>query len=405
MKMNEQPFDVAIVGAGVVGLTLAAILAKAEMRVVVFERGSIPVFDMAKDYGQRVSAITVASEMIFRHLGVWQSMLNQRVGSFREMFVWEHQGDAYIHFNCATIAKDHLGHIIENNLMQAVLYQFCQQQEQISIMTECVLDDVQVDADKINLFDSTGRVWQARLAVAADGVNSWLRQKMAFPIKKRDYHHHALVSTVKTERSHQQTAWQCFLPQGVLAFLPLSDPNTCSIVWSSTPKHIDYLMQLDEQQFKRELAGVYSGRLGQIQSFSQRATFPLHMSHAKYYVKPRVALIGDAAHSIHPLAGQGMNLGLWDAAILAEVLIKTHTRQRDFSLEHYLREYQRRRQNDNRMMLAAMDGFKCLFTSQQPIVQQIRHAGLKITNRVLPLKHWFMRRAMGLLGDLPIIAR
>ena len=160
-------------------------------------------------------------------------------------------------------------------------------------------------------------------------------------------------------------------------------------------------MQLDEKQFNHELEQAYSERLGKIQLVSQRKTFPLHKMHSQYYVKPRVALIGDAAHNIHPLAGQGMNCGLWDAAVLAEVITDKYQDHRDFGLESYLRQYQRSRQHDNRMMLAAVDGFKWLFTHDQPIVQHFRHIGLKMTHRVLPLKHWFMRRAMGLVGDLP----
>jgi 2-polyprenylphenol 6-hydroxylase len=399
---HDPSFDVAIVGAGVVGLTLAALLAKAEMRVIVFERGVIPAFDMASTE-QRVSAITLASEKIFRYLGVWESLVAQRISAFQKMCVWEHQQKSHIHFDCATLPHDHLGHIVENTLMQSVLYQHCQQQAHIKILTECVLHDVQVTADNVKLFNDQGQHWTANLAVAADGIHSWLREKMQFSMKQRDYQHHALVTTVNTEHVHQKIAWQCFLPQGTLAFLPLRDPHQCSIVWSSAPEHIHDLMQSDETTFKNALTDVFEHHLGEIKFCHQRLSFPLAMRHTDQYVKPRIALVGDAAHSIHPLAGQGMNLGLWDAAILAETVINTYQQHRDFSLEYYLRQYQRRRQQDNRMMLIAMDGFKWAFTSRKPVVQTVRRLGLRITDRILPLKHQFMRRAMGLVGDLPAI--
>jgi 2-octaprenylphenol hydroxylase len=212
------------------------------------------------------------------------------------------------------------------------------------------------------------------------------------------------VATVRTEHSHQQTAWQCFLDNGPLAFLPLQD-NTCSIVWSTLPEQADELMQLPQEQFEARLTEAFENRLGQVQLCSERGVFPLQLQYVDQYVKPGIALIGDAAHSIHPLAGQGVNLGLLDAACLADVVLDGIARHKVPGSYAQLRRYERWRKGDNLGMMFAMDVFKRLFTTRSLPLQFVRNSGLRITDAIDPLKAVIMQSAAGMRGELPSMIR
>lgn len=219
-----------------------------------------------------------------------------------------------------------------------------------------------------------------------------------------NYHQKAVVAHVRPEKSHQETAWQRFLPSGPLAFLPLHD-GRCSIVWSTTPEQADALLALEASAFAEALAEAFDQRLGSILEVGRRGAFPLRLQHAQTYVKPGLALIGDAAHVVHPLAGQGVNLGLLDAAALAEVILDALNAGQDFASFKTLRRYERWRKGDNLLMLAVMDGFKRLFGTALPPVRLLRNIGLNLTDAAGPLKHLIARRAMGLDGDLPRLAQ
>jgi 2-octaprenylphenol hydroxylase len=219
-----------------------------------------------------------------------------------------------------------------------------------------------------------------------------------------NYDQSAVVCNVRSAESHQATAWQRFLPTGPLAFLPLHD-GRCSIVWATMPEQADELLALSDFEFARALATAFDRRLGSIIEVGLRAAFPLRLQHAHAYVKPGLALIGDAAHVVHPLAGQGVNLGLLDAATLAEVILDAIAADQDFAAFKALRRYERWRKGDNLLMLGVMDGFKRLFGNALPPVRLLRNLGLNLTEAAGPIKNGIARRAMGLAGDLPRLAR
>ena len=245
----------------------------------------------------------------------------------------------------------------------------------------------------------------ASLIIAADGALSKVRQLAAIPLWQWDYGHHALVATVKTQQPHQDTAWQRFTSDGPLAFLPLSDPYTSSIVFSTSPGHAKALMELDDVDFNKALSREFEQRLGAVVQVSKRAVFPLRQRHAKHYVQQGLALIGDAIHTIHPLAGQGVNLGLLDVASLVQVLCAAKARGQAIDEEALLKQFQRERHTDNLNMSATMQTFKWLFDPQSAALIIARNIGMKLLNKVAPVKTHIMAKAMGLSDNLPELAR
>jgi 2-octaprenylphenol hydroxylase len=234
----------------------------------------------------------------------------------------------------------------------------------------------------------------AHLLVGADGARSWVRQQAGISVKGWDYDQVALVTWVKPEKFHQETAWQRFLANGPLAFLPLTE-GYCSIVWSTSAAHAAQLKAMEADRFAQELQAAFENKLGAIEAVGPRAMFPLRSFETQHYILPRLALVGDAAHTIHPLAGQGVNLGLADMSTLLQVLTEARQQQRDIGSEKILRRYERWRRADNRSMLIAMDGFKRLFSTEQPLLRWVRNLGLNLTDRSLPIKRLIMQQALG----------
>jgi 2-octaprenylphenol hydroxylase len=258
------------------------------------------------------------------------------------------------------------------------------------------------DAAHVTLKD--GRRLQARLLVGADGADSAVRRAAGIGARQIDVGQKGIVATVRTEKPHQRTARQRFLATGPLAFLPLGDAHTSSIVWSAAIARAEVLMGLDDAAFAAELQAALGHHLGAIVSVSRRQAFALALTHAQAYTAARVALIGDAAHTVHPLAGQGVNLGLMDAAVLAQ-LLRDGAARRDIGAHELLRRYERARKGENLGMIAVTGGFKYLFGSSWTWVRRLRGLGFGLVDAATPLKHAMMRRAAGLDGDLPGLAR
>jgi 2-octaprenylphenol hydroxylase len=399
-----QRYDVIIVGGGMVGLVLAKALADSQFSVAVIESSkNQPSWD-TKNFDLRVSAITRASQRIMETLGAWQKIQAMRLSPFRDMHVWDATGDGVIHFDSAEIGESCLGHIIENSAIQTALYCVCQEKENIAWYLGAKPEKLEHKDKGITLFLDDGNSIDASLIVGADGGKSWVRKTAGIEVDSTDYKQTAVVATVKTELQHRETAWQRFLPTGPLAFLPLTD-DYCSIVWSTSPQQADALVAMDNDNFCTELATAFDHKLGNVVETSARAKFPLRSQHARHYIKDRLALVGDAAHTIHPLAGQGVNLGFADAAALAEVLVTTRHKKKDIGTYLALRPYERWRKGENLAMLTTMTGFKTLFSNENPFLSTIRNVGLNITDNVSPLKNTIIRHAMGLVGDLPKLAR
>lgn len=397
-NMTNLHYDIVIVGGGMVGSALACALGESALKIAVIE-GRKPDFDWPEDnYDIRVSAITRASQRLFEKLAVWEAIRAQRVSPYNEMYVWDATGDGSIHFDCADIGEPNLGHIIENRVISKALTERTEQFDNIDLFCPATPHRLLLHMDHAQLELDDGIIIESGLLVGADGGNSWVRQQAGIQVDTRTYNQQALVTTVKTELYHQDTAWQRFLPTGPLAFLPLTDGYS-SIVWSTTPEQANELLELDDAEFKATLADAFEHQLGEITEVGPRAAFPLKGQHAKHYVKPHLALVGDAAHTIHPLAGQGVNLGFADIIQLAQVILEDNNNRKATGSYKSLRRYERARRGDNLMMLESMGAFKNLFSNDSPALSQLRNVGLNITDKLVPAKQLFMRHAMGLNNE------
>lgn len=400
-----KTYDVIVVGAGMVGATLACALGVSHLKVALIEGQSPKDFDPQGDYDLRVSAITLASRAIFENLGAWPAMFARRVSPLRDMRVWDGDSDGCIHFDSAEVGEPELGYIIENRVIAAGLWDRLRDLPNVELHCPASIVELALREEAAEVALNDGQRLRAPLLVGADGAHSRVRALAGVAARGWGYQQDAIVATIRTEKPHGQTARQRFLPTGPLAFLPLVEPHLSSIVWSCTRPRATDLMALDDDAFLHELQAAFGDDLGGMQAIGPRAAFPLALSHADHYVLPRLALIGDAAHTVHPLAGQGVNLGLGDAAVLAQVIEEARQARRDIGGLSMLRRYERWRKGDNLAMLGVTDAFQQFFSGQAAAWAPIRHTGLRVFNRVAPAKRWIMAHAMGLAGDLPSLAR
>lgn len=403
MNKTSYQYDVIIVGGGMVGASLAVMLGQNGLRVVLLDK-STEVPNWSEDKVDiRVSAITRASENILRHLGVWQDIVNKRVAPYREMFVWDSSGNGSIHFDSAELAQPSLGHIVENSVIQSSLWQRLAHLDTVELVHPVQIEKLTVHDHAVEVDLGDGQVLTAPLVVGADGSNSWVREQFGIKSSERSYGQSAVVAHVRTELANGKTAWQRFLPGGPLAFLPMGE-NSSSIVWSCSTEQAEELVSLPELEFNQAITRAFAARLGDVSLLGPRGAFPLRMKHAREYVRPRLALVGDAAHTIHPLAGQGANLGFADAASLAEVLISAKAQDRDIGARWVLRKYERWRKGQNLATGYVMDGFKHLFSNRIPPLVLLRNLGLSGADKLPGFKLLAGEYALGLKGDMPKMA-
>lgn len=361
--------------------------------------------DVLMPYDHRVSAISLASKNILHNLHCWDAIKAKRISPYTHMHVWDSIGIGKIHFDSASVGESVLGYIIEDSVIRKSLHEQFQRYSNIDFLCPIKLNQLKETADYIELITSDQKTIQTKLLIGADGAHSWVRANSNIDLTQHDYAHTAIVTTVKTELPHQKTARQYFLPTGPLAFLPLSDLHHCSIVWSATHEYANDLLALDDAAFCKKITTEFGKTLGDVTHATSRYHFPLQMRHVKNYVRSRLALVGDAAHTIHPLAGQGVNLGLLDGAALAEIVIDAHKKNRDFASLATLRRYERWRKGDTTAMLTLVSGLKQLFGSDKKSLQQIRNAGLNVTNQLPFLKNALMNYALGKREGLPKLAK
>jgi len=395
---TQSQFDVVIVGAGAVGTAFACALRNSGLRIALLDAREPSLFSAAAEVDLRVFAISPASQRILDALGAWPTIQAERVAAYTEMHVWDATGSGRIHFDCAEVGEPALGYIVENRLIQHALWIQLQTADNITAFYPVTPEAVVIDAEQVTLMLQDGRCLHTRLLVAADGAESATRKLVGIETRTASYGQKAIVAHVATQKPHRHTAWQRFLPSGPIALLPLPDGRS-SVVWSLDNTCAEEVQQMDDMGFCAAVTAATAAILGQVTSTTPRAAFPLQRMHVREYVRPRFALIGDAAHTLHPLAGQGVNLGFMDMAALSNIILDAQLRHRDLGDLGVLRRYQRARKGDNMAMITALDGFKRLFSNDIAPLTWMRNTGLWSVDRFTPLKSAFMRHAMGLTAN------
>ncbi|WP_323846613.1 UbiH/UbiF/VisC/COQ6 family ubiquinone biosynthesis hydroxylase [Microbulbifer magnicolonia] len=409
--MIRHRLDIAIVGAGMVGLAQAALLAvrHPQLQVALLEASTEVPQLPADHYDPRVVALTQASRELLEEVGAWAEIGDRRACPYTEMRVWDAEGTGSVRFNSRDVQLPNLGHIVENNVVVAALRQRLAALPNVELVNgfrleswwrDCGLWHLQPRSNRINAVEGLeegGEVLSTRLLIGADGARSKVRDLLRIRSQDTDYHQTALVCVARCEKSHQHTAWQRFLKTGPLAFLPLAglgDENHCAVVWSADDELARELLMLDDPAFCLNLEKAFESSLGRVESVSERFSFPLRARHAESYFGPGAVLIGDAAHSIHPLAGQGVNLGLQDVRVLSDEIGRALKRGLELADVSVLARYQRRRRGDNAATLKAMSTFKSLFGAGDLHWRWLRNTGLSMVDASPLLKKRIILRAM-----------
>lgn len=399
--MKEQ-IDVVIVGGGMVGAALACSLGGSRLNVAVVEAQTPEPFSADQPHDLRVSALSIASKNILETVGAWEGVTSRRFCPFRRMRVWENSGDTT--FDSTDISYPELGYIVENRITQLALLDRLAVFDNIELSMPQAIKRMDYDGAQSVVVLENGRELQAKLLVAADGGHSRVRQAVGLGVTSWDYNQHALVIYIETAYPQQDITWQRFVSSGPQAFLPLTG-NYGSIVWYQSPDEVRRLQSLPFERLQAELVAAFPDCLGEVKQVLGVASFPLRRQHAQAYVKQGVALVGDAAHMINPLAGQGVNIGLLDAAALAEVVVDAHGRGKNFADISVLRRYEAMRRNENLKMMTVMDVFYRSFSNDILPVKLLRNLGLGLAQRITPARNKVMKAAMGLEGRLPKLAR
>lgn len=383
--------DIVIVGGGLVGAALAALLARnTQLSIALVDQQSLPQY-IPNDY--RVSAMGPAAIQLFESVGAFSLMKATNVSPYVEMKVWDGSSRGCVHFDTSFSNEKQLGYIIENSLMQFALHEVLSMKTNVTRYMSATPTAFLSTESAAVLTLASGEVINASLAIAADGAHSWLRNAANIAVLSQDHHESALVAYVETEKPHEAVARQLFLPTGPLAFLPLSKPHWHSIVWSLPQATANTYAAMDNLAFASQLTRAFEMRLGAVKTVQDKHVFSLRSQQATTYVKPRLALVGDAAHTVHPLAGLGVNLGLMDAASLTDVILKAQAAQEDIGEFRVLRRYARWRAAENQPLLKGVDIIKRCFAVQQPSFSVLRGVGMEFTNRFQGLKKRLIQAA------------
>ena len=404
--MTEQ-VDVAIVGGGMVGGTLAAALAQAGLSVALIDRAD-PASLVEESYDGRTVAIAHATHRLLQATGLWTRLV-PHAEPILDIRVSDGPSLLFLHYDHRELGADPLGYIVENRAIRRVLYARLGGLDNLRFIAPGTLARHIVMPAGAMLTLADGTEIAAALLVAADGSDSALRRGAGIASAQWDYGQTAIVCTMGHEQPHRGVAHERFLPAGPFAVLPMTDDpvhgHRSSIVWTEKTSLVPALLALAEGDFSLELYRRFGPWLGDVRVVGGRWSFPLRFAHAETYIKPRFALVGDAAHTMHPIAGQGLNIGLRDVAALAEVLVEAKRLGLDIGSQAVLERYQRWRRFDNQMLLSVTDSLNWLFSNDLAPVRLARDLGMAAVNRLGPLKRLFMRHAMGTVGELPRLLR
>ncbi len=404
----SKKFDIIVIGGGMVGLAMTAALAKTELKILLLEKQDLNATlnsDLLKDetisdqnFDTRVSAISPGNRQFLIDLKAWQNIPSQRQAHYEKMKVWDGDGSGKIEFSAAKIAQPDLGVIVENKVIQAALLKRIKSFGNVEYRFGIELEELKnsEDSEYALVRTNDGCEYKSRLVIGADGANSVVREKLKIDLKQSEYDQIAFVANVKTKMSHQNTAWQRFTPYGPVAFLPLANPNLCSVVWSLDSDKAEKIQNISKDEFVKKLQYAFESKLGDVTAVSKHFGFPLIKRHSQRYLSNRVALVGDAAHTIHPLAGQGVNLGFQDVACLSKLIDKLISQQRDIGKKENLRPFERERKTENLLMQNAMSGFKQLFANQSMPVTLLRNFAMSALNKMPMAKEVIIKNTMGI---------
>jgi 2-octaprenyl-3-methyl-6-methoxy-1,4-benzoquinol hydroxylase len=390
--------DIVVVGAGVVGAACALALAKLGLEVALVESRE-PVRWSADAPDLRVYAFAPDNAELLDGLGVWNAVRGARAQAYRRMRVWDASGGGELSFDADMLGRDQLGWIVENNLLVDRLWAAL---PAAGVRLHCPArvesmeqDDASAEAGGVRLRLDDGSRLESRLAIAADGADSTLRGLAGLRVATHDYQQRGVVAFVETGKSNEATAWQRFLPGGPLAFLPFTEGRS-SIVWTLPDGEATRVLALDDVAFNRELGSAFEARLGEVRVVSKRAAFPLKRQLAESGIAGKVLLVGDAAHVVHPLAGQGVNLGLRDVARLRNAIADAQSRRIDWASPHRLARWSRQCRSENAAAAYAFDGINRMFSNDEMHATLLRGFALGVAGKLPPLANMFWRRASGL---------
>lgn len=395
----KRSYDLVIVGAGMVGLTAAAMLSENDqLRISVIDAGKKPVFRVDDDLSLRVSAIAPGSTDILSTIGAWEEIVNTRACAYRDMKVWDAagyvEGPETLSFSAAEFAVPQLGFIVENVLIQHALLRRLDRSD-VTVNHETAIKSVARSGHRFEIELESGDRLNPDLLIGADGANSFVRNSADIRVDTWPHAQKAFVTCLQPELSHRNTAWQRFLGSGPIGLLPLSDGRV-SIVWSTTPEQAEAALAMSEDELSMKLADVTDGVLGKLSPAGPRGAFPLNSQHANEYAQDGLVLIGDAAHTVHPLAGQGVNLGFADVGKLAEVISDAlHAEENPGDLP-VLRKYERAQRGANKTMLHFMDGLNKLFSNESASLARLRGMGMYAFNKSGPIRDHAVQVALGL---------
>lgn len=389
--------EVVVIGGGIVGLCTALHLSRQGVSVALLDKrplmANYPSGDQLADYDLRVSALTHRSQAYLSKLDLWDTIVAERCTPYQRMYVWDGEGTGNIEFDADAITAQNIGHIVENRIITRAAYQAILETD-VMCFAPCNIIAIENTDAGVHIELNEGNI-DAQLMIASDGALSMVREQQGFFTREWDYGHSAIVATVAMQEPHQSTCWQRFMQSGPLALLPLDDPYKVSIVWSCQHAMAETLMALDDEAFMADLSHASETILGNTIAVGPRQCVPLRQRHATDYIKQRCVLIGDAAHTIHPLAGQGMNIGLGDSIVLVEELLRSKMRGLGVAHSQGLKRFQRRRKSENLNMMYTMEGFKRLFETKDLHLLWARNEGMRWLNRIDSIKTNIVATAVG----------